>query len=44
MIRFLEKEPHQDGISAVSLYRQFGFITRIKASGDGGDVMRLTMR
>lgn len=44
MIRFLEKEPHQDGISAVSLYRQFGFITRIKASGDGGDFMRLTMR
>lgn len=44
MIRFLEKKTHQDGISAVLLYRQFGFITRLKATTDGGDFMRLTMR
>lgn len=44
MIRFLEKKNHQDGLSAVLLYRQFGFITRLEASKDGRDFMRLTMR
>ncbi|MDQ0276520.1 hypothetical protein QO003_000823 [Arthrobacter silviterrae] len=44
MIRFLEKRKNQDRLSAVLLYRQFGFITRFRASEDGRDFMRMTMR
>lgn len=44
MLRFLQKKDDQDGASAVLLYRKFGFITRLEASENGGEFMRLTMR
>lgn len=45
MLRFLEKHEVPDGnLSAVRLYRKFGFLTRIESSDNGGNFMRMTMR
>lgn len=43
MIRFLEKKKDHEGLGAVLLYRKFGFITRLKASENSRDFMRMTM-
>jgi hypothetical protein len=45
MVLYLENDEVPDGsVSAVRLYRQFGFLTRLESSNNGGDFMRMTMR
>lgn len=44
MLRFLDRRNRPSELSAVLLYRQFGFLTRLVESSDGREFMQLTSR